>query len=167
MPKIMFNNSNEVKTNIESQNSLSLTKPSQKINTKMDQMTFERMLRKKRSKKYMEAVKKLDAGGHVHNQSLLDDMINAIREEFPEVDMVSEGVFLGLVDKCYLGVPYEVHTLDCTLNIVEHYKKGEALPNNLEKARQLGISGSYNYIEVYTNCCCAIDFNGNVALFRM
>ena len=53
MPKIMFNNSNEVKTNIESQNSLSLTKPYQKINTKMDQMTFERILRRKRSKKYM------------------------------------------------------------------------------------------------------------------
>ena len=34
----------------------------------MDKMKLDQLLRKKRSKEYMEALHKLDAGGHVHNQ---------------------------------------------------------------------------------------------------
>ena len=30
--------------------------------------------------------------------------------------------------------PYEVHTLDLTGGIIEHYKTGETLPDGLEKA---------------------------------
>ena len=35
----------------------------------MDKMKLDQLLRKKRSKEYMEALHKLDAGGHVHNQN--------------------------------------------------------------------------------------------------
>ena len=79
----------------------------------------------------MEALHKLDAGGHVHNQNKVNDIIRTIQEEFPEVQL--GGVLLGYVSICYLGKPYEVHTLDLTGGIIEHYKTGETLPDGLER----------------------------------
>ena len=76
----------------------------------LDKMKMDRLLRKPRSKAYMDAVHRLDAGGHVHNQNKVNGIIDAIREEFPEVELA--GVMLGIVSQCYLGKPYEVHTLD-------------------------------------------------------
>lgn len=71
----------------------------------------------------MEAMKSLDAGGHVHNQEKVNELINIIREEFPEVELINSGMFLGILAKCYLGIPYEVHTLSFSFSIIEHYKK--------------------------------------------
>lgn len=48
----------------------------------------------------MEALHKLDAGGHVHNQNKVNDIIRTIQEEFPEVQL--GGVLLGYVSICYL-----------------------------------------------------------------
>ena len=41
----------------------------------MDKMKLDRLLRKPRSKKYMDALNKLDAGGHTHNQSQVKEII--------------------------------------------------------------------------------------------
>ena len=71
---------------------------------------------------------------------------------------------LGFVDKCYLGAPYEVHTIDLSGGIIEHYKRGQILPNGMEKARTLAMSGSYQFIEVYTNCLRAVSSNGSVSV---
>ena len=128
----------------------------------MDKMKLDKLLRKSRSKEYMEAIHKLDAGGHVHNQDKVNDIINAIKAEFPEVEL--EGVLLGYVAICYLGKPYEVHTLDMAGQIIEHYKVGEPLPNGLEKARSLAVRGGYAFIEVYGDCCRAISLNGAVSV---
>jgi hypothetical protein len=76
----------------------------------IDKMKLDRLLRGPRSKNYMDALHKLDAGGHVHNQNKVNEIITAIQNEFPEVEL--GGVLLGYVSKCYLGVPYEVHTLN-------------------------------------------------------
>ena len=51
----------------------------------MDKMKLDQLLRKKRSKEYMEALHKLDAGGHVHNQNKVNDIIRTIQEMFPSV----------------------------------------------------------------------------------
>ena len=67
----------------------------------MDKMKMDKLLRKSRSKEYMEALHKLDAGGHVHNQNKVNEIINTIRSEFPEVELA--GVLLGYVAICYLG----------------------------------------------------------------
>ena len=64
----------------------------------MDKMKLDQLLRKKRSKEYMEALHKLDAGGHVHNQNKVNDIIRTIQEEFPEVQL--GGVLLGYVSIC-------------------------------------------------------------------
>ena len=71
-------------------NSLLSTAPQQRQQMKqaqqLDKMKMDRLLRKPRSKAYMDAVHRLDAGGHVHNQNKVNGIIDAIREEFPEVE---------------------------------------------------------------------------------
>lgn len=129
---------------------------------KVDKMKLDRLLRKKRSKEYMEALHKLDAGGHVHNQDKVKEIINSIQNEFPEVEI--RGVLLGLISKCYLGKPYEVHVLDTANQIIEHYKAGQPLPGGMEKARSVALRGGYDFIEVYTDCCRAISANGTVSV---
>ena len=105
---------------------------------------------------------RLDAGGHAHNQQKVDEIIQTIRSELPEVEL--DGILLGYVSICYLGRPYEVHTLDMTGEIIEHYKAGQTLPNGLEKARGIAMRGGYDFIEVYVDCCRAVSTNGTVSV---
>lgn len=128
----------------------------------LDKMKLDRLLRKTRSKEYMNALQMLDAGGHVHNQQKVNEIINAIRNEFPEIEIA--GVMLGFVSKCYLGQPYEVHTLDINGKIIEHYKAGQVLPGGLEKARSIALRGGYEFIEVYVDCCRCISSTGMVSV---
>ena len=144
---------------------MSLTKPVEKTKTTVDPITLQRILRKKRSQKYMEAMKSLDTGGHVHNQEKVNELINVIREEFPEVELIDKGMLIGILAKCYLGFPYEVHTLNFTLSsIIEHYKRGQTLPEGMEKARAMAVRDMYEYIEVYKDYCCAVSSDGTVSI---
>lgn len=144
---------------------LSAVRPeSRQKNDQAQQMQLDRLMRKPRSKKYMEAMHKLDAGGHVHNQQQVNDIIDAIRSEFPEVAI--QGVLLGIVAVCYLGRPYEVHTIDLVGSIIEHYKRGEPMPGQLEKARSLAMMGGYDFIEVYVDCCRCISSTGAVSVVK-
>ena len=147
----------------QTNNILSTTRPrnQQQIQT-VDKMKTDRILRQRRSKEYMDAIHKLDAGGHVHNKQLVDEILNALQSEFPEVKL--SGYLLGYVAICYLGKPYEVHTLDPAGQIIEHYQVGHPLPNGLEKARSIAIRGGYDFIEVYTDCCRAISEDGTVSV---
>lgn len=135
---------------------------SKQQNQQIDKMKLDRLLRKTRSKEYMDALHRLDAGGHTHNQNKVNEIIDAIRNEFPEVEL--SGILLGFVSICYLGKPYEVHTLDMTGQIIEHYKAGQTLPGGLEKARSIALRGGYDFIEVYVDCCRCISANGSVSV---
>lgn len=155
----------QIQTQPQTNNILSATYNShQQIqqHQQIDKMKLDKLLRKSRSKEYMEAIHRLDAGGHVHNQNKVNDIINTIKGEFPEVEL--RGILLGYVAVCYLGKPYEVHTLDITGGIIEHYKAGQTLPNGLEKARSIAMRGGYDFIEVYVDCCRAISASGAVAV---
>jgi hypothetical protein len=134
----------------------------QRQTQQMDKMVLDRVLRQKRSKAYMDAIHKLDAGGHVANQGMVNEIIEAIQNEFPEVEL--SGVLLGYVATCFLGKPYEVHILDVAGKIVQHYETGHALPGGLEKARSIAIRGGYAFIEVYSDCCRAVSSNGSVSV---
>jgi hypothetical protein len=134
----------------------------QRIQSEVEKIRLDRLLRKKRSKQYMDAIHELDAGGHVMNQSKVDEIINKISLEFPELEM--SGILLGYVSKCYLGKPYEVHTLDIIGGIIEHYKARQPLPDGLEKARGIALHGGYAFIEVYSDCCRAVSEDGTVAV---
>lgn len=130
-----------------------------------EKMKIDRLLRQPRSKAYMEAMHRLDAGGHVHNAQKVNEIIDIIKNEFPEVEL--SGLLLGYVSICYLGRPYEVHTLDMTGQIIEHYKAGQALPGGLEKARSLAMRGGYDFIEVYVDCCRAVSADGRVSVIKV
>ena len=163
MPKPILKS---LQTQAQTQNNtlLSATFNSQqpKQQQQMDKMKLDRLLRQPRSKAYMEAIHKLDAGGHVHNQQKVNEIINTIRSEFPDIEL--NGILLGLVSVCYLGAPYEVHTVDITGSIIEHYKVGHVLPGGLEKARGIALRGGYSFIEVYVDCCRAVSSNGSVSV---
>jgi hypothetical protein len=142
-------------------------KPSQESKQKtnqLDMMKLDRLLRKTRSKPYMDAIQHLDAGGHVCNSQQTKEIIDAIQMEFPEVEL--SGVLLGIVSKCYLGDDYEVHSLDATGDIIEHFRRGQPLKGGLEKARAIAILGGYEFIEVYSDCCRAVSSNGNVSVIK-
>lgn len=145
-------------------NILSATQNQQKKHQiqKIDKMKLDRLLRKTRSKDYMQSLHKLDAGGHVHNQKRVDEIINTICNEFPDLEI--SGIMLGIVSICHLGKPYEVHTLDIAGQIIEHYKSGQVLPGGLEKARSIALRGGYDFIEVYVDCCRAVSANGTVSV---
>ena len=161
MPRPMLSRP-ETKVQAESILSATQTQKSNKQNQHISKMEMDRLLRKPRSKEYMETMKHLDAGGHVHNKKQVDDILNAIHMEFPDIDV--EGVLLGYVSMCYLGEPYEVHTLDITGEIIEHFKKGEILQGGLERARALAMRGGYAFIEVYVDCCRCVSENGTVSV---
>lgn len=163
MPKPMLR---QVQKQSQSSGILSAVQQTQKQKPQqMSKMELDRLLRKRRSKEYMKAFHKLDAGGHVMNQKQVGEIIDAIRNEFPEVEI--SGILLGFVSICYLGAPYEVHTLDLSGQIIKHFKVGESLPNGLEKARSIALSGNYALIEVYVDCCRCISSTGNVSVVNI
>lgn len=123
---------------------------------------LEDRLRQKRSSAYVKAMTGLDTGGHLHNQSVLDALLDAIKTELPEL----EALPLGVVSRCYLGEPFEVHTLDWTGNIIQHYKTFEALPASLEPARTLALYPGYAFVEVYTDKLIAVTERGDTSMIR-
>ncbi len=129
----------------------------------MSKLERDRLLRKPRSKEYMEAIRKLDAGSHVHNRAQVEEIISILQEEFPMIELA--GILEGIVAKCYIGPEYDVHTLSLTGGIIHHYQKNEGLPANLTKARALAARGTYEFIEVYTDCCRCVCSDGSVAVF--
>lgn len=48
--------------------------------------------------------------------------------------------------------------------IIEHYKSGQTMPGELEKARSIAMRGGYAFIEVYVDCCRAISSTGVVSV---
>lgn len=161
MPKPLLHQ--QAQNPLEYKNFLNISE-AQKAEEKMqvDKLKTDRLLRKQRSKTYVDALCRLDAGGHVHNTKQVEEIQNAIRNEFPEVELA--GILIGYVAICYLGKPYEVHTLDFTGNIIEHYKAGQTLPDGMEKARSIALHGGYAFIEVYLDCCRAVNADGDVAV---
>ncbi len=123
---------------------------------------LDAVLRRKRSAEYMAAVAKLDAGTHTHDPHATQALIDAIRQELPEISV--EALPLGIVARCYLGIPFEVHTLDCVGNIVRHFKFGEALPGLMERARSLALHPEYAFVEVYGTRLIAVSKSGQTSL---
>lgn len=147
MAKIIFEN-----------NDLKLSTETNKVQSVSSGFVSERDILKKRSKKYVEFISALD------HKSLLDtkgmsELMKAIQEEFGTAELTS--LPLGIVSKCYLGHPYEVHTLDLSgSQIIQHYRISETMPNDFEKARGLAKHNAYALIEVYKDKLILIREDG-------
>lgn len=126
---------------------------------------FALLLRKQRSRQYLAAVAGLDAGTHLHDPSAYQAVQQAICQEFQEVD-IEQFPLLGIVARCNLGRPFEVHTLDLGGQIVRHYKSIELLPPMLERARSLAVHSAYAFVEVYTDRLVAVSNNGDTAVIQ-
>jgi len=125
---------------------------------------LEQRLRQQRSKTYVETMKHLDAGTHQQNRVALDELLQAIASEFPELTIEQRP--LGIVSVCYLGAPYVVHICDLTGNIIKHYESFNAMPPQFEKARPLALHSDYAFIEVYSDTLRAVTLNGSVAVIE-
>ncbi|WP_406240232.1 hypothetical protein ACF3NX_15355 (plasmid) [Acetobacter orientalis] len=127
--------------------------------TKGRQLTAEQC-RQRRSATYIEAVRRLDTGGPISGPNIAV-IRDAVAAEFPHGP---ESWPLGWVSKCYLGAPYEVHIVDISGHIIQHFKRGEPLPHGMERARSLAASGQYAVIEVFSDRLVAIAEDGTTSV---
>jgi hypothetical protein len=122
------------------------------------------MLRQKRTPKYVDAMKTLDAGGPLVVSSLLQELRDAISEQFPE----GVGVWpRGWVAACYLGPAFEVHILDIAGEIVRHFHYGEPMPDPLERARSLAANRRYAFVEVHADKLVAVRHDGSTSVTEL
>ncbi|MCI9628923.1 MAG: hypothetical protein HFJ64_06875 [Eggerthellaceae bacterium] len=131
-----------------------------------DKMLLHRALKKKRSMNYMNQLQVLDSGGQLLDPVALEQLLQEIQVNLGALD-TNLGIPVGIISKCYLGDPYEVHSLDVENSVIEHYVQGQPMPGILENYRGMAMKGSYEFIEVYTTCICAVRSNGNVTLIEV
>jgi hypothetical protein len=113
---------------------------------------------KKRSKKYLDLISGLDAKT-LTNTSGINELIKAIQEEFGAAELGS--LPLGIVSKCFLGHPYEVHTLDLSgSQIIKHYKSTETMEPEFERARTIAKHNAYAMVEIYRDKIILIREDG-------
>ncbi|MGG7058094.1 hypothetical protein ACQPUY_06225 [Clostridium nigeriense] len=140
------------------------------INTKpsiVSSINVEKELRKKRSDKYMDLCKILDANGCSLPQQYVDDIVNRIKGEFNELGIPEDKMPITIVAKCYLGENFEVHKLDMIGRIVCHFRDYEKMDPLSERARNLSQNPNYEFIEVYTDYLRAIYHDGSVSEVRI
>ena len=147
MAKLIFNNKKSISPDI---------KPSKTFSTGfIDNKT----LFKKRSENYFKLVNKLDEGV-INSTEQIQEIIDQIQKELgiPEIHQMP----IGIMSKCFLGHPYEVHILDMAGNIIRHYKIGEKMEPLFEPYRRLAIHNAYATIEIYKDKVLLVKENGDI-----
>lgn len=114
----------------------------------------------KRSPRFMQAIGRLDTGQL--QEADLAAVFDAITEEYG----IGDRPPVGLVSKCFLGEPFEVHIVDLVGQIVEHFHRGESMPHPYERARRLSAHPAYVYIEVYEDVLVCVRADGSVTEVR-
>lgn len=121
----------------------------------------DRDILKKRSEKYLNMIKTLDTDLLSETKGK-EEMMTKIHEEFGTANLMD--LPIGILAKCFLGHPHEVHTLDLTAEqIIKHYTIGEPLPDYFEKARSLAKHNAYFFVEVYKDKLILIREDGTAA----
>lgn len=98
-----------------------------------------------RSEELLRAVRSIDTTIDPATRAALMAWLN---EEYAKRQV---GQLLGLFSQCYLGPPYVDHRLSLTGSILEHYTADDAVPPGFSPARPLVRSGSYLFVEVYSD----------------
>ena len=153
MPRPLLHR-NQTEQTQESRLSLTAAPRETQRETQENAVQLARRLKEPRSKAYIDAIHKLDAGGATmsaaERDAIVDAIVDAIRAEFPDIVSIAS-IPIGIVAQCFLGAPYEVHTINITGGIIAHYKRGEPLPEGMEGARSLAAHGGYEFVEVYSD----------------
>jgi hypothetical protein len=119
-------------------------------------------LREKRSLTYVETFGRIDVAGYQSNKDALDSLLRTISNEFPELSI--DQLPLGIVSKCYLGTPFEVHICDFNGEIIEHFETHRPMAAPFEPARCLALHPSYAFIEVFNDTLRAVCVDGAVSV---
>lgn len=125
---------------------------------------LQQRLRQTRSRAYIEALARLDAGTHHADRTALDALIEAIANEFPELGIEQHP--MGIVSQCFLGAPYEVHICDLGGGIVEHFETFRSMPPLYERGRALALHQSYAFVEIYPDTLRAVSIDGSVSVIE-
>lgn len=125
---------------------------------------LQQRLRQVRSKAYVEAITRLDGGAHHADRTALESLVEAIANEFPELGIEQRPV--GIVSRCYLGAPYEVHICDLGGGIIEHFETFRSMPPLFERARPLALHTAYAFVEVYADTLRAVSIDGAVSVIE-
>lgn len=139
-----------------------LNRDSNKSDPSSSGNTLHSTVLQKRSRRYMDALTKIDSittadGNEMH------DLLHIVQEEFNATD--HSDLPLGIVAKCFLGHPHEIHTLDLIgKQLITHYNIGDELPLNFEKARNLANHKAYAFVEVYRDKIILIREDGAASL---
>ena len=132
------------------------------VKTHLSPVQVAQRLRQKRSSAYLERMQRLDAGTHQQDAAGLQALLDAITAEFPELGVDERP--LGVVSRCFLGPPYEVHICDLAGGIIEHFKHGHSMPPLFERARSIAAHGAYAFIEIYVSTIRAVAADGAVSV---
>jgi len=109
-------------------------------------------------------MQRLDAGTHQQDAAALQALLDAIAAEFPELGVDERP--LGVVSRCFLGTPYEVHVCDLAGGIIEHFQHGRSMPPLFERARSIAAHGAYAFIEIYVSTIRAVAADGAVSVLN-
>ncbi|WP_188135101.1 hypothetical protein [Lentzea indica] len=121
-----------------------------------------KVLAERRSARYLRSLQGLDASGKVGTVDV-SELVDAVHREFADKFCATP---LGIVSRCYLGAPYEVHTLAMDGSIISHYRTGEPLPHGMDRARSLAESDHYLAIEVYPDRLVCVRPDGSTVLLE-
>lgn len=119
-------------------------------------------LREKRTRTYVETLSRIDVAGYQCDREALDSLLRTISNEFPELSI--DQLPLGIVSRCYLGAPFEVHICDFNGEIIEHFKTHHPMSAPFERARCLALHPSYAFIEVFKDTLHAVSLDGAVSV---
>lgn len=112
----------------------------------------------------MEAINRIDAGGHQMDHAARASLLEAISNEFP--DLCIDQLPLGLVGRCYLGSPFEVHICAPDGEILKHFETFRAMPPPFERARSLALHPAYAFVEIYSDTLRAVATDGSVSVIE-
>jgi hypothetical protein len=136
--------------------------PRSSIQPGLREPQLSKRLREKRSHIYVETFQRIDAGAYHTDRAALDSLLESISNEFPELSI--DQVPLGIVSRCYLGSPFEVHICDFDGEIIEHFETYRSMSAPFERARSLALHPAYAFIEVFTDTLRAIAADGSVSV---
>jgi len=121
-------------------------------------------LRQKRSPAYLKCVMRLDAGTHERQAAALQELLDAVTAEFPDLGVDERPI--GVVSRCLLGAPYEVHICDLGGGIIDHFQHRRSMPPLFERARSLAAHGAYAFIEIYVSTLRTVAADGSVSVLN-
>lgn len=72
----------------------------------------------------------------------------------------------AFVARCSLNPEFDVHQIDLSDSVLEHYLPGLPMPQHLAPARQAVLDGGYLFVEVYRELLAGVRRDGSIVPLR-